>query len=292
MLRRPSDLQLDRDPSGRFLPFAVTLMVFLAMLATAAALALSQSALGFQHGLEGRLTVQIADEPGSSLAPRSGRAAELLRQTPGIARAEEMPREAVAALLQPWLGRDGLTRELPLPALIDIELTPGMAVDLDALQAHLADAVPGARIDDPRPWLDRLSRIAVLLEGLALAIVAAIGLATVAMVVFATRAGLAAHRDVIEVLHLIGARDAYIARQFQAHALRLALRGALAGTALAALALFAIGRAAAQLDAALLPPVEFGPLSWATLVALPLVASLLATVTARLTVLGALRRMT
>ncbi len=292
MLRRPSDLQLDRDPSGRFLPFAVTLMVFLAMLATAAALALSQSALGFQHGLEGRLTVQIADEPGSSLGPRAGRAVELLRETPGIASADELPREAVAALLQPWLGRDGLTRELPLPALIDVTLTPGMAVDLDALQAHLGNTVPGARIDDPRPWLDRLSRIAVLLEGLALAIVAAIGVATVAMVVFATRAGLAAHREVIEVLHLIGARDAYIARQFQGHALRLAFKGALAGTALAGLALFAIGRAAAQLDAALLPPVEFGPWSWGALAALPLAASLLATLTARLTVLGALRRLT
>jgi len=45
----------------------------------------------------------------------------------------------------------------------------------------------------------------------------------------ATRAAVATNREIVEVLHIVGAADAFIAREFQRRFLALGLRGALIG---------------------------------------------------------------
>jgi cell division transport system permease protein len=59
-------------------------------------------------------------------------------------------------------------------------------------------------------------------------------------VAFATRGAMAGSREVINVLHFVGAEDAYIASQFQRHFLWLGFRGGLIGGGLAITA-FLIG---------------------------------------------------
>jgi cell division transport system permease protein len=123
-----------------------------------------------------------------------------------------------------------------------------------------------------------------------------VGAASVLTVVFTTRAGLAVHHDVIELLHLMGARDLYIARQFENEAMRLGLSGGIAGVALAALTLWALGHAAAATavlgeEAKLLPDLRLVLWQWGALALLPLLTGFAAMLTARLTVLRALGRM-
>ncbi len=128
------------------------------------------------------------------------------------------------------------------------------------------------------------------IEATAVAIVLLIGAAAVLTVIFTTRAGLSMHRDVIELLHLMGARDGYIARQFDRQALRLGLIGGAVGIALALATVLALGEAAGA--AALLGGgLGLGPLDYAALALLPVAAALLAMATARLTVLRALASM-
>src|SRR3546814_6586819 len=64
---------------------------------------------------------------------------------------------------------------------------------------------------------------------MALVVVLLVVLAASIMVAFVTRMGLAAHQRSIELLHMLGAQDSYVARQFQNHALRFGLRGGLIG---------------------------------------------------------------
>jgi cell division transport system permease protein len=109
-------------------------------------------------------------------------------------------------------------------------------------------------------------------------------------VIFVTRTGLAIHRRVIDIVHLIGARDAYIARQFQGHALRLGVMGGALGVALAAVTLFGIQRLLSRVDEALLPQVTLSMPQWIVLALLPVGAGAIALLTARLTVLRSLRR--
>ena len=291
MRRSGSDLQLEKDTGSRFLPWAIAVMVFLATLALAGGLGLSSAVAGWGRSVEGRMTAQIGEAKGTPGAARVDAAVKLLATTPGVKLARVMSRAEVDALLDPWLGKQNLTPDLPIPTLIDVKLVPGAQVDSVALGARLAEAVPGARLDDHKTWLMPLVRLARVLQALAVGVVLLVGLATVAMVVFATRAGLAVHRDVIEVLHLIGAHDGYIAQQFQRHTLRLALAGGVPGLLAAAAALFVLRTLSEGLQAALLPHVALGAGGWAGLVLVPLIAVLLAVLTARYTVLGTLRRM-
>jgi cell division transport system permease protein len=289
--RTVSDLQLEADSGTRFLPWALAVMVFLAALALAGALSLGGSIEGWRRGVSSKLTVQIADRPGQPMQPRVDAAIGILRAVPGVQSADALPRAAVEALLQPWLGRDALEADLPLPGLIDVTLADNAALSVDALSARLQSAVPGARIDDPKPWLDRLVQLGRLLQSLGGGIVLLVGLALAAMVIFATRAGLAARRDTIELLHLIGAEDGYIAKQFQRHVARQAVQGGVAGVVLAITILLAIQFLAGGVGAGLLPGMGMAWWHWLALLVLPLAALLLAIFTARLTVLGALRAM-
>ncbi|MBP7065000.1 cell division protein [Ferrovibrio sp.] len=293
--RQPSDLQLESDASVRFLPWALAVMVFLAALALAGALALDGTVAAWRQGVSSRLTVQLADRPGGPpMQQRLEAALAQLRAVPGVQRAEALERSAVEALLKPWLGDAGLAGAsggLPLPGVIDVELAPGQALSVAALAAQLEQTVPGARLDDPKPWLDQLVRLARLLQSLGLGIVLLVGMAMAALVIFATRAGLAARRGTIEVLHLIGAEDAYVARQFQRHVSRLAFYGGSGGWLAAVLILLAIQWLASNVGQGLLPGFALFWWHWLLLLLLPLAGLILAVLTARLTVLGELKRM-
>ena len=286
-----SDLQLEADSSARFLPWALAVMVFLAALALSGALALDGTIDGWRRGVSSKLTVQIVDRPGQPMQPRLEAAMTALRDVPGIVAAQIVERRAVEALLQPWLGSAALQADLPLPGLIDVTVGDNAALSVEALSARLQAAVPGARIDDPKPWLDRLVQLGRLLQSLGGGIVLLVGLAAAAMVIFATRAGLAARRDTIELLHLIGAEDGYIARQFQRHVGSQALRGGIAGAVLAAAVLVGIQLLAGGVGTGLLPGLSLQWWHWLLLPVLPLGAAGLAILTARWTGLGELRAM-
>ncbi len=291
MLRGAPDLRLDADPSARFLPWLIFVMVFLATVALAGAIALNALVVDWRDSASDTATVQIAVDDSHDMDRKVADALALLRRTPGIAAAEPLAEEQVDRLLEPWLGPDSAASGLPVPRLIDVALEPDHGIDLAALAVKLAAAVPGASLDDHEPWLERLVSLARSIQGLALAVVAIVGTATVAIIVFATRAGLAAHADAIEVLHLIGARDGYIARQFRRHCLKSALKGGIPGATLAALAVAAIAILGARLETPLLASSTLGLGDWIALALPPVAGAVLATLTAHLTVLRVLKRM-
>jgi cell division transport system permease protein len=292
---RRLDIPLNRDSSVRFLPWIIALMVYLAGLALAGTLVLQGALQRWDRSLAGTLTAQLppAEEGKPDAMPA---ALELLRRTKGVTSAEPLSRAATQRLIEPWLGTAVTPEELALPRLIDLRIDPAAAPDLAALRARLAAAAPGAVLDDHRVWLDRLAALVLSIEVTALAIVLLIAGAAVLTVVFTTRAGLAVHHAVVEVLHLIGARDGYIASQFQRQALALGLRGGIGGLMLTLLTLMVIGRAGAATalfgeHVRLLPALELSPWHWLVLALLPLGAALIAMLTARITVLRALQRM-
>ncbi len=295
MLVRQRDLPLERDGSVRFLPWLIAFMVYLAALAMTAGIAMQKLVQRWDQGLAGRLTVQLP--PPDSGVDAEDRAAslervmEMLNKTPGVASARILEKEEIAALLEPWLGEGATEQDLPLPSLITVTLDGETAPEIAALTARLSRAVPGVVVDDHQRWLGNLIDFARTIETLAILIVLAVGGAAVLTVVFVTRAGLAIHRGVIDLLHLIGAQDSYIARQFQSHALRLGLQGGSIGLVLALATVLLISYLLERSDTALLPDLSLTPLEWLLLALLPLATALVAMVTARFTVLHNLSRL-
>jgi cell division transport system permease protein len=291
MIGRVSDVPLSGDPASRFLPWTVGLLVFLATLAFAAGMFLASAGDTWRQNLSGTLTVQIPQLDASDRRVRVDAAAELLRTTPGIDSVRPIPDAEIAVLLEPWLGKQVLGLELPMPDLIDATVARGAEVDLAALSARLARVAPGAVVDDHAVWLRRLTEFTSLAETISFAVMIVILISAVATVVFTTRTGLAIHSDVVEVLHLIGAQDSYVARQFQNHTLRLASAGAAIGFVLGAGIIWLAHVYGGRLSGGLLPELAFGPMQWVLLAALPVGAVLLVVLTVGITVKRVLGKM-
>lgn len=298
MFARRTDLPLGHDTPSRTVPWIIALMVYLAALALAGTMLLNELAARWDAGLAGSLTVQMpspAEPPPAGAAgdPDAQLAAALavLRETPGVASATALERREIAALLEPWLGPGSYTAELPLPRLIDVTLDAATRIDLEALAGRLGEVAPGALVEDHALWRRQLVSLARSIQVATLAVVGLIAVAAILVVVFATQAALSTHGEVIEVMHLVGAHDDYLARQFQSHMVRKGFLGGLGGVALAVATLYGFAYGARGIDPALFPHLALTPGDWLTLGALPLAAALIAMFTARLTVLRVLAKL-
>ncbi len=291
MFLRRCDLALDADPARRLLPWLVAMIVYLAGLSLAGMMSLASAVERWDTGLKGTVTVQVP--PGDSRA--SGGAMEkllpLLRKTPGVIAARALGKAEIAALLEPWLGEGALGADLPLPRLIDVKVRTDSGPDLKALATALSAAVPGTVLDDHRKSLDRLITFAWSVELVAIAVVILVALAAVVTVVFITRTGLAIHHEGIELLHLMGAFDGYVARQFQGQALGLGLKGGAIGLGLTAVTVAALSHMAGAVDAGLLPRLDLGLYQWLALAGVPFGVTAIAMITTHVTVLRALKRL-
>jgi cell division transport system permease protein len=223
---------------------------------------------------------------------------DALQATAGITEVRPLAAAEIAKLLQPWLGNSGvggllggLLGDLPLPQLIDVRLSDARPADLALLAKRLAKIDPGIRIDDHQIWLGKLIRLSQSLQWMMAACLAMICFATCSVVIFGTRAAFAAHLEVVKLLHVMGARDSYIARLFQRRALTMGLKGGLIGLAVTAAALFALSRLAADLEGPLFGDLALSPTALLALATLPLLAAGLTALTARRTVLYELSRL-
>ena len=282
-------MPLGRDASSRFGPWIVGAMVYIASIALAGAMVLSSTGQAWQSDLAGTITIQVMPQ-GAGTGEAVERIVALLRRTPGITEAEPLDEDAMRALLAPWLGKDANLAALPVPALIHARIAPYAQIETKALAARLAAEVPGTTVDDHGLWLEDIRLFAGALQAIGYAIVVLVGATAIVTVVFATRAGLAVHEDVIEILHLVGAQDGYIARQFQIHVRTLALAGGLIGFALSVATIIVLGRFAPVGEGAMLPQMTLAPLQWLAMASLPLIAVGIGMATARVTVMRALSR--
>ncbi|WP_417819279.1 cell division protein FtsX [Terasakiella sp.] len=286
------DVPLDKDPGTRFLPWLIAFMVYLAALSVVATAIMQSVSARWERGVSDTLTVQVP--PGDSVKQDQAQIAgvlKILRAHPAVVLAEPIARSHVVSLLEPWLGNSRALDNMPLPHLIDVSLRSGMDVDGQQLVDAMNKVAPGATMDDHRVWLDRLIRMSQTLEWGAYIVLSLIGFASIGTVFFVTKTGLAIHQDVIEVLHLIGAQDTYIARQFAEHALNLGLRGGLLGLAAAGPTFAGFGYLYRQIDSALLPDIDIGLWQWVAVMGLPIVAAAMGYLTARVAVLRTLHKM-
>lgn len=281
-----------RDSAMHFLPGTLAFMVFLTALALAGAMLASDAGRHWAIEASGSLTVELppAASP-ESAGDEINRVAEALRAVGGVQSVEPLSEQKIRALIEPWLGRGATIPDLPLPRLIDVRLVPGAPVPASLLAERAAAVVPGATVDDHATWAGPLIALVGAVQALALGVAGLIGATTVGTIIFVTRLRLDIHRDVVELLHIMGARNATVAHQFAAHAGRLALMGGILGVLPAVAILFGLGHVAGRVEATLVPQFGFGALQWFAILALPLIAALLAMVTARLTTLAALRGM-
>jgi pimeloyl-ACP methyl ester carboxylesterase len=134
-----------------------------------------------------------------------------------------------------WL-RALAASNLPIPRLIAVEIDRSNPPDIDLIKTALSQNFEGVTLDDHRRWQ---AEIRTLTRSAALGGIAVLGLvaaATIAVIVSATRSAMASNREIIEVLHFVGANERFISSEFERHFLGLGVRAGLMGAVAAAIA--------------------------------------------------------
>jgi len=261
-------------------PILIAIMTFVMVVVGASGLALANTASVVKGGVEHRYSIQISD--GIARAPA---AISVAKAQSGVSRVQQVPPEDLRRTLERWLGPAGREADLPLPAIIDIDLKQG--ADAVRIGQAIEQAVPGARFVAHRHSLEPLLKALRGLTLLALGLVLLIALASAAAVVLAARGALDTHRGTIEVMHGIGATDDQVARLFVRQIAIDALMGGVVGAAIAGLIIALIlGGAGTATMLAGTPPIGWDDAL--LLAALPIAIALLATLVARSALLRAL----
>jgi cell division transport system permease protein len=295
------ELGLRRGFADRMLPLLVAAMALLAALALAGWFGTASLSQHWREGAGTGLTVQVpqADAPAAEgAASRLATVQILLAGTPGVASAHALSEQELTDLLKPWIGSGAERLAIPIPAVIAVRLTDA-TFDLSPLSRRLQVAAPGTLVEDHGIWIGRLTVLARSLQacaGLALVLVAAVAAVVIAV---ATRSGLAARREAIEIVHGLGAADSYIASRFAARATLLAALGAAAGGLVALPILLTLAKLAAPFGGqaandgnTLQDAFDALPLAlWLALPCLPAAAATIGFVTAQGTVRRWLRRL-
>ncbi|MBI1339010.1 cell division protein FtsX [bacterium] len=276
------------DARDAALFFVVCALCFLAALAALSARAAYAAADGWTERVAGQITVRVVgDDANAAEAERIAMAA------PGIVSARLLTRSDAEALLAPWLGAAGVPDDLPLPHLIAAEAAPEAVSAAADLGARLSAAGLDVEVDDHARWSSGVNRATEFAGLIALVAVGLLSGTAIAVIAFATHAALLTRKDVVEVLHLTGARDGFISSLFERRFLMLGAQagalGALLAFAAAAFILFALKQADDRIW--LLPQLSLSVADGAILAATPVLAGAAAMLAARLTVLRSLHEM-
>jgi len=294
--RKPGPIIPPQAGSLKSLTVTMAVMCYLACLAIGALILINRAVDTWTSGLSREITVQVRELQQEDIEAELAKAVEILKAFPGVVNVEVLDREAGAKLLEPWLGTRNLG-DLPIPRLIRVTIDEQNPPDFEALEQRLVAQVKGVALDTHRRWQAELTRMARTLSILSYAVLLLIGISAVTMVIFGTRTVLDANREVVDVLHLVGAKDNYISGQIDSRFLKTGLLAGVIGVALGLVTFFLLSITGARggggvADASrslLFAPSGLAIWSYGLLFSVPVVATIISLVTSRITLMRMLR---
>ena len=234
---QPTPIVQAKTVTGNSLVVVISIMCFLACLTAGAVYLINRSAAAWTDDIASEVTVQLSVEKNANAEEQLSKLSFFLTNQQGVNGVRPIPAEESAILLEPWLGAGANLKDLPIPRLVAVELDRTNPPDMEALRKALTENFTTAVLDDHRRWQSQIQTVtrSMALGGLAVLIL--VGFATTGIIVSATRSAMASNREIVEVLHFVGATDRFIAREFERHFLSLGIRSGLVGAS-GAIAIF------------------------------------------------------
>jgi cell division transport system permease protein len=277
---------------GGAIPWVIAILMALVVIAAAGGLSLRNLAQNARADLSDAVTIQIIEANPMKRAEQADQAADVLTSLSNVTAVRIVPEAELEALLEPWLGAGAESDEIPIPALIDVELSGTVsAAQIEQMQTALAQTLPNARVDAQSDWLKPVYEALSALQWLALALIILVAFATAAAVWLAARNAFTNHRETVEILHLLGGTDRQVTNIFQRTFLREAAFGSVIGLAMGASAVWLLGQQFSGLDSGMIGGGGLRWQDWAIVATIPFAGVLLALVTGRITISMALRKM-
>lgn len=281
-------------PEGRLsgpMPWVIAIMIFLTVLAAAAGLALAQAAGDVSDELASRATVQIVEANPDSRQQQSEDVAARLRGLDLVQEVRALPQQEVEELIRPWIGSQEIGNDIPIPALIDIKLVrPAETAELQSLRNAISPLSNNARVEPSSSYIAPVITLIQSLQWTAFGLVALLAIATAAAVIISARSALNTHRETIDVIHLLGGTDRQITRLFQRRIALDALLGGILGLIAGAGIIWLISSQLSAIGSGLVQSLGLSWHSWLIIAAIPILGMFIAMMTARATVMRALKK--
>ena len=287
-----SALPIDEGYSKTFLRVIVTVSVFLFAITLAGVLGINTMFENSKRQVVANFTVQVLPMPDYEDSKKDLlNVVGFLEKYPDVKEVTVLSEGELHALLKPWLGDNIDIDLLPIPKLLDVKINHAKQFDYKELAVRLSEVSPQASINDHNLWLSRLLRFINSLKMLALTVLVMVAGACVAALVYAVKTGLNVHRDIINILHIMGATDRYIAMNYVKQISGMSFMAGILGTVLSIPAIMLVGGMAKEIEAGIFNAVHFGVENWLVILLLPLISAALTAVTSYVTVVKTLRSM-
>lgn len=295
---RKQEIPARGDSTSLFLQVIISIAVFIFAVTLSGVLSINSMLDNWNRSILGSLTVQIMpindtnkEKAQAETLAYQERAIEFLKTVKGIAKVSVLPDSQLQKLIEPWLGDGVNIANLPMPRIIDIKLDPDADLDFIKLSHDLAQASPQASVDNHKLWLNKLIRFADGIKALALTVLILVTGITSGAIFYTTQMSMGLHKDIIEILHIMGAKDAYIAQQYAKRMARFGLIGGILGLLFAIPTIFFIASLAQQIEGGIISEADLSLNDWLIILSLPLLATAISTSTAYYTVKRTLQKM-
>ena len=292
----PDDLPFDKTQGPRFIGWIVAMMVYLASLFFVLSFCASEVFHLWNSQAENGFTVVLApsDSPVGGVQikdlSQQWKALEILGRVRGVVKTEVISSGAFSRFSSLLQGKRDETISAPQSIMIDVQSEKKGGIDLTILQELFERELPGATIKTERTFYENMSTLASMGIGISFLVTFLIMACAFAISIFSVHSGLIIHKKIIEILHLVGANNGYIAHQFQRHAQRLGMRGGLIGLLLTVVTLGIICAVLASQDSVIYTDTLFSGKIMLTLCLIPVITTVVMMCAARFTVIWELSK--
>lgn len=297
-ISRKQELPLKGEHTSLFLQVIISIAVFIFAITLSGVLSVDSMISSWNKSILGSLTVQIIpvndtnkEKARAETLAYEEKAVEFLKSVNGIIKVSPLSDQQLDELLRPWLGDEINISDLPTPRIIDVKISPKADIDFLQLSKDLAIASPQASLDNHKLWLNKLIAFADGLKLIASTILILVAAITSGAIFYTTQMSLGLHHNIIEILHIIGAKDAYIAQQYAKRTAFLGFVGGVIGLFFAVPAIFFIGNLATAIDGGIISEAALSISDWSIILSLPLFSMSISMLTAYYTVKRTLKKM-
>jgi cell division transport system permease protein len=186
--------------------------------------------------------------------------------------------------MAPWLGTDININDLPIPKLIEVRAKKGHNTDFDKISQELSEIAPYTTTNSHQLWLKKLINFAQSVKILALSVLLTVLTISSFSIFYATKTSLGIHQNIIEILHIMGATDDYIAKQYARRSFFIGLFSGIIGTLLGAAGLWFVSSFATYLKGGIFDKAALDLSAILCISSTPMITAIISMCTAYITV--------
>lgn len=295
---RRKEIPLDDEETSLFMYVLTSIYTYLFIIVLAIVMAINAMASSWENDIMGALTVQIIpveDEnkhiDTQKTLEQQNKVLQFMENVSGVKSVRILSPDDIEKLMTPWLGNKVDISELPIPALLDVGLKSDGSINYDEVTRGLKQITPNASIDNHRLWLNRLLKFASSLKHTAMLVLLMVAAICALSIYYSTRTSLWINKESLEILHVVGAMDKYIAKQYALNYAKIGFFSGIIGLFVAVPCIILVGKYGISTGSGLINGAKLSVFAWVLIMITPLFSSVYSMLTSYITVRKSLEKM-